>query len=199
LSEATTSLIYSSIPVNSWAILFPEVEAARPSHCPSCGKAAHRQDGRLRLHGHGVRQRGVWGPETAAGEPELGEIRLRRYLCLDCGACMTVLPAGLARAYRYSLAAIAMALALWSLWRLPAARVREQVSPLRRVGPSEATRWRSLRRWVWRAAKLFGLTTEPAAGVTTREVAERVAHLVLSRGPEGVAELERLFAGAQVR
>jgi ferredoxin len=133
------------------------------------------------------------------GEPELWEIRVRRYLCLDCGACMTVLPAGLARAYRYSLAAIAMALALWSLWRLPAARVRERVSPFRQVGPSEPTRWRSLRRWVWRAAKLFSLAAEPTVVAATREVAERVAHLVLARGPEGMAELERLFAGAQVR
>jgi hypothetical protein len=109
-----------------------------------------------------------------------------------------VLPTGLGRAYRYSLSAIAMALTLWALWRIPAAGVRWRVSPFRRVGASEPTRWRSLRRWTRRAHELFELATAPA-WVATREVAERVAHLVLSRGPEGLAELDRAFAGAQVR
>ena len=134
----------------------------------------------------------------ATGEPLLWEIRVRRYLCLDCGACPTVLPAGLGRAYRYSLSAIAMALTMWALWRIPAAGVRRRVSPFRQVGASEPTRWRSLRRWTRRAHELFDLATAPA-WAATREVAERVAHLVLSRGPEGLAELDRAFAGAQVR
>jgi hypothetical protein len=116
---------------------------------------------------------------------------------VDCGACPTVLPAGLERAYRYSLSAIAMALTLWAMRRLPAARVRRRVSPFRRVGASEPERWRSLRRWTRRARQIFALAAEPA-GAATREVAERVAHLILARGPEG-AELDRAFAGAQVR
>jgi hypothetical protein len=131
-------------------------------------------------------------------EPLLWEIRVRRYLCVDCGACPTVVPAGLGRAYRYSLSAIAMALTLWAMWRVSAARVRQRVSPFRRVGVSEPTRWRSLRRWTHRAQELFALAIE-AAGSATREVAQRVAHLVLSRGPEGRTELDRVFAGAQVR
>lgn len=198
LNEATTRLTCSDIPVNSWAKFVPEVEASRPSHCPACGQAAHKANGRLRLHGHGMRSRGIWGPRTATGEPELWEIQVRRYLCVDCRACPTVLPAGLQRAYRYSLGAIAMALALWALGRQPAAEVRRLVSPQRQLGDSEPSRWRSLRRWTRAAHRLFNLAARPA-GATTRELAERIAQLVLARAPTEVAELERAFVGAQVR
>jgi hypothetical protein len=108
-----------------------------------------------------------------------------------------VLPAGLHRAYRYSLSAIAMALALWSLGQQQAAEVRRRVSPQRRLGDSEPNRWRSLRRWTREAHQLFNLAAKPA-GATTRELAARVAQLVMARGPTEVSELERAFAGAQV-
>ena len=198
MREATTSLIYSVIAVNSWAKFVPEVEASRPSHCPGCGLAAHKANGRLRLHGHGSRVRGIWGPRTATGEPELWEIRVRRYLCVDCRACPTVLPAGLERAYRYSLSAIAIALTLWALREQPAAQTRKEVSPHGQVGVSEPSRWRSLRRWTRAAHRLFNLAARPA-GETTRELARRIAHLVLARGPTELGELERAFVGAQVR
>ncbi len=108
-----------------------------------------------------------------------------------------MLPAGLQRAYRYSLGAIAMALALWALGQQPAAEVRRRVSPQRQVGVSEPARWRSLRRWTRAAHRLFNLAARPA-GTTTRQLAERIAHLVLARGPTGLGQLERAFVGAQV-
>ena len=144
--KADTRLIYSVISVNSWADFVPDVEACRPSHCLGCGQTAYKTNGRLRLHGHGLRSRGIWGPAKAEAEPAMWDIWVRRYLCVDCGVCLTVLPAGLKRAYRYSLSAIAMALTLWALWRRPARRVRDLVSPQRLVGASEPARWRSLRR-----------------------------------------------------
>ena len=119
-------------------------------------------------------------------------------MCVDCHACLTVLPAGLGRAYRYSLSAIAIALALWALGRQSAAEVRRRVSPQRQVGDSEPGRWRSLRRWTEGADELFKLAARPAA-TATRELAARIAQLVVARGPTELGELERAFAGAQVR
>lgn len=122
---------------------------------------------------------------------------MRRYLCVDCRACPTVIPAGLSKAYRYSLSAVAMALTLWALGQQRAVEVRRRVSPQRQLGDSEPSRWRSLRRWTRAAHRLFNLAARPA-GETTRELARRIAHLVLARGPTELGELERAFAGAQV-
>lgn len=171
------------------------MEASRPSHCAACGVEAHGGDGRLRLHGHGSRERTVWGPTLLGTAPALSSVRVRRYKCTACGAARTVLPRGLGRLLRYSLSAVALALTAWALWLLPAAEVRAQLSPLRLFGAADAERWRSLPRWARRAEALFGLP--PGAGeAAPRQKAARAAALVRARGPTGAPEAARVVIGA---
>ena len=93
---------------------------------------------------------------------------------------MVVVPRGVARGYRYSLSAIAWALALWAYQQLPAAAVRARTSTARCVGAAGATRWASLRRWTRYAATLFGIAPSTR---TLRACAARVATFVASRVP----------------
>lgn len=136
----------------------------------------------------------MWGPTLPATAPAMRSVRVRRYKCTDCGAARTVLPRGLGRRLRYSLSAIALALAAWAVWLLPSAEVRARVSPLRRFGPADADRWRSLPRWTRSAAALFDL---PAAAETTpRQRAARAAQLVRARGPTDAPDAARVVIGA---
>lgn len=170
------------------------VEAARPCHCVACGAAAHRADGRLRLQGHGVRQRTVWGRQQPDGAPAMWDVVIRRFRCTDCRAARTVQPPGLTARLRYTLPAVALALMAWGLWCWPAAQVREYLSPLRLLGASAAEQWRSLRRWAWQVEVLFGLPT--IAGATARARASRAAHVVRARGPTDAPVIEQVFIGA---
>ncbi len=123
---------------------------------------------------------------------------MRRYRCTACGAARTVQRPGLAARLRYSLCAIALALTAWAVWLLPAATVRDRVSPLAQLGPSDAERWPSLRRWARRASALFGLPAA-ATAATAREQAARAALQVRARGPTDRPEAERAFIGAYAR
>jgi len=196
-SEAGTKVGEIGREVKLWLAKDDGVEASRPSHCAACGAAAYRGDGRLRLHGHGRRQRTVWGPQQPDGAPSEWDAWVRRYRCTGCRSVRTAARPGLGRRLRYSLCAIALALTAWAVWLLPATEVRARVSPFRTVGSNEAERWRSLRRWARRAAGLFGL---PAAATvaTPKEQAARAARLVRARGPTDRAEAERVFIGARV-
>lgn len=196
MKSSTTTVGDLGGEVKFWWTKDDGVEACRPSRCAACGAAAHRGDGRLRLHGHGSRERTVWGPLVWAEQPALTSIRVRRYKCTDCGAARTVLPRGLGRRLRYSLAAIALALTAWAVWLAPAAMVRAQVSPLAVRGPTDADRWRSLPRWTARATALFDLP--PAVADTPRRCAARAVALVRARGPTGAAEAARVVIGAHV-
>jgi hypothetical protein len=108
---------------------------------------------------------------------------------------MVVLPRGIARGYRYSLSAIAWALALWACQQLPAAAVRARTSTVRCVGAAGATRWASLRRWTRRAAMLFGIAPN---GRTLRACAARVATFVAARAPitSGVVPSDAFYGAA---
>lgn len=119
---------------------------------------------------------------------------MRRYRCTDCRAARTAPRPGLATRLRYSLPAIGLALMAWALWYWPASKVRQQLSPWPQVGPSDAQRWPSLRRWTQRAEQLFGLP--PIIAATTRAHAARVAHLVRARGPTDRPPSEQVFIGA---
>lgn len=179
--------------VKFWWTKDDGVEASRPSHCAACGAAAYRGDGRLRLHGHGSRERTVWGPTLPATTPALTSVRVRRYKCTDCGAARTVLPRGLGCRLRYSLSAIVLALQAWAVWLAPSAAVRAEVSPLRARGPADADRWPSLSRWARLAAALFDM---PAAEATPRQRAARAAQLVRARGPTDAPDAVRVVIGA---
>lgn len=91
------------------------------------------------LHGHGRRERQVWGPAGADGAPELRHTWVRRFQCKLCEATMTVGPRELLTKRLYSAAAIAMALALFGLAGLSLPEVRARVSPWTAVGPTAAS------------------------------------------------------------
>lgn len=99
------------------------------------------------LHGHGVRERQVWGPLTPDGEPQLTVVQVRRFRCTRCNKAVTVGPAEALAGRLYTASAIALALALYGLQQLASAAVRRWVSPARVVGATSAARWQTLRRW----------------------------------------------------
>jgi hypothetical protein len=98
------------------------------------------------LHGHGLRERQLWGPLEPDGEPKLTVVKMRRYRCIACGAITTVGPSETLTRRMYSVSAIALALALHGLQRLGSAAVRKLVSPMRVIAVPSAT-WVTLRRW----------------------------------------------------
>lgn len=131
--------------------------------------------------GHGLRERTIEGPLAPGEEPALTEIRVRRYACRACDAILVVAPREVGRAYRYSLPAIAAALALWAYARHTAAEVRSKTSTAKTIGAASATRWASLPRWTRCALALFGVATSELG--TVRERAARVAIAVASHAP----------------
>lgn len=128
-------------------------------------------------------------------------IKLRRYLCLACSAVITVAPRAVARGRRFSAAAIGLALALWSALRLPAAEVREQVSPHPARGFDAVLGWTSLRRWVRavRRGTLFPSVRRCPPDWSLRKVAAHATATLASSGPLSASEeplLIRVHAGA---
>ena len=174
-------IVHCAIDVKLWAASPPSCAAVRPSCCPACD-AAGREPGRsLVIVGHGVRTRTLEGPAEPGAQPAAVDIHARRYRCRACNAILVVVPRGVARSFRYSLATIAWALGLWAYARLPAAAVRVRSSTAKRVGAASATRWASLLRWTRCAQKLFGI--EPAELGTHRDRAGRIATFVASHAP----------------
>lgn len=194
--EAVPTLSQNSGPVNSW-LKKSDVEAARPSHCRKCNESA-RQGDEIRLQGHGLRRRQVWGPPQPGAAPEVVLTVVRRYRCTSCGATMTVSPKGLVKNYRYSLPAIAAALLRWALHKWPASQVRSVISPWELGGLNAQQRWRSLLRWSRRGSSLFRLREPPAEHDSTyRDAAHRVVHVVLATAPAAASELSRISLAAQ--
>lgn len=155
----------------------------------------------LAIHGHGLRRRDQWGPPDAAASPGISEIIARRYRCVLCKAVLVVAPRGPLPRRLYSGPAIALALALFGIAGQAPDVVRKRISPLRIVGASEARRWRSLGRWARaaRAGPLFGPLRTAAAGVSLRQIAERVCAMLIGRVPsslEGLPLESRAMLGA---
>ncbi len=146
--------------------------------------------------GHGLRGRTVEGPLAPGGEPELTEILSRRYWCRACDAILVVVPRGVGRGSRYSLQAIAWALALWAHTRATAASVRARSSTARTVGAASATRWASLGRWVRSALAIFGVVAGEAG--TMRQRAAMIAVYVASKAPliTGPVPFDAFYGGA---
>jgi len=154
--------------------------------------------GGIVLHGHGRRERQMWGPATPDGAPELRNTWVRRFRCKLCEATMTVAPREVLTKRLYSAAAIALALALFGLAGLPLREVRGRVSPWSAVGHTAAATWCTVPRWT--AAVCEGRLFEvrrPPAGWTPRQVAERAATTLAARAPPEPATLvAAAFRGA---
>jgi hypothetical protein len=140
------------------------------------------------LHGHGVRERQLWGPLEPGGTPQLTLVQLRRYRCTACGAAVTVGPSEALAGRLYTASAIALALALYGLQRLASAAVRALVSPMRVVGASSMVRWPTLKRWC-RVVGTPGLFSRvrrvegTARSVAAEAAASLAAHAVPSLEP----------------
>lgn len=183
-------IVHSSIDVKSWACSRPSCEAVRPTCCAGCG-AASRELGRpLTVVGHGLRARDVEGPHEPGEAPAITEIFSRRYVCNACGAVLVVVPRGIGRGLRYSLSAIAYALALWGHARVTAARARAATSAAKARGFASPDQWSSLRRWTSCARTIFGAGVPSASG-TLRERAARLAPWLASHAELGTGQVPR--------
>lgn len=198
-SGARTRLSQSGLDIKAWQAAEPSVQAARPVCCPWCGAASRPVGGRIQLQGHGLRSRQVRGPSRAGGEPELVEVRCRRYRCVRCGTVVVVVPRGLRRRYLYPAAVIALGLALFGVARCSAAEVRRRLCPLRVTGAA-VRGWRALQRWIRDAVAGHLWSGAPGAGQgPPRAQAESVARWLDAHGaPQGAALAveQRVFAAA---
>lgn len=120
-------------------------------------------DGRVMLHGHGVRFRVVGGPLQRGGSPKESEVAVRRYLCRRCGVATSVFPRGLLPRLHYTAFAVVTALARWSDGASSSA-IRDAVSPWASSGSERFHGWRSLQRWARAGPRLWpGLHTDECA------------------------------------
>jgi hypothetical protein len=116
----------------------PSRDRIRPSHCVICGQVACNEDGTLQLVGHGIYLRQVRGL-TKTGWIE---VWIQRFLCLICGHTMGLLPDWLLPYRWYAAPAIVEALYRHCILRETAAAIGARFGR-----PTDATEWKSLRRW----------------------------------------------------
>jgi hypothetical protein len=194
--RATPRFAHFDLDVNSWQLLPPSVGAARLACCPACNAPAV-VDGRIILHGHGLRRRVLRGPLEPGGEPCEIEVFVRRYQCQRCKAVTTVGPRGLT-SRRYLTMVIVLALWLWSACDQARswldASVRARVCPV----PADAyaarpERWTTLRRWAKVFADAHASSSSPE---TLRQAAHREAQRCRAQGPPDANDEARVFAGA---
>lgn len=175
--------------VKQWLVEAPPIEVLRPPRCPCCGAASRPAGASVVLHGHGVRERMMLGPEAPSGEARLQVAFCRRLRCTACRAVVLVVPRPVLTSRRYTANAIALALALWGHFADSAEAVRERVAPGRYFEGG----WRSLHRWIRAVAAgaLFpgyvgvGVTL---AGVRLREAARRIGSWLAGFAPATPAE-----------
>lgn len=181
--RSTTRFVAHVSEIKSWILDPPSVEEARPPACPCCRSPSCPLVGGLTLHGHGLRERQVRGPEHPWGKPLIRSVLTRRYLCVACGAMIVVGPRGLAPRRLFSTTAVAFAMALFGLCGQSAFAVRRQVSPWSVVGATAASGWGSLKRWARaiRDGQLFGELRRCPAGWSLRQVAARAAAALAAR------------------
>jgi hypothetical protein len=169
--------------------------------CPACGAAGCPPGKPKGLQGHGLRERQFRGPTSPGATPVLMVLWVRRYRCQPCGAVVTVVPQETSPRRLYTSKAIAWALALFGVARLPERDVRGSTSPWRIVGAAAVHRWPSLRRWVRavRQRHLFPRLARPPTGCSLRETAAQIAISVSAYAPPTLASLPlpaRAFFGA---
>ena len=138
---------------------------------------------------------------SPGAKPVMAVLRVRRYQCQPCGAVVTVLPRETAPGRLYTLSAIAWALALFGISRLPEQAVRGATSPWSIVGAAAVRRWISLRRWVAAVAdrRLFRRLPRPPDGCSARQAAAQIAITTAAHALPTLAPLPapaRAFFGA---
>ena len=171
------------------------VDEHRPACC-SAWDTPVRQGGRLRIYGHGLRDRLALGPVANGEKPSIKTLKLRRYRCLACKAVMTVGPAVLLRRFLYTATAIAWALSLWAVDLVAVAKLRPLVSPHASWSADRPRSWSSLTRWIERAqagALWSGVSAITETG--RRPAARRVVEILRGLGPPMLADCERLHHG----
>lgn len=148
------------------------------------------------LHGHGTRDREARGPDGVDDLPRAVVVLVRRFLCryTGCEATCTVGPSELLPRRRYTAVAIALALALWGMQRVPAREVRQRVSPDVSLGPTACTGWAALPRW----ARSLTWGAAAAASLAARERARQTAEHLLARSalPLSASPIVRVLAAA---
>ena len=187
-------IVQSEIDVKSWATGPPSCSAARPPSCAACGVASRPAGAALVVVGHGLRARRIEGPSAPGEPPSTTELLVRRYACRACDAVLVVVPRGVGRCSRYSLEAIAYALALWGYARASASATRASTSAATARGFASPEQWSSLRRWTACAAALFGA---PTTSGTLRERAAKIAAWLASFSPlpTGSVPRDAFFGG----
>ena len=119
-------------------------------------------DGRVMLHGHGVRLRIVGGPLRPGSSPKETEVAVRRYLCRRCRVATSVFPRSVLPRLHYTAFAVVTALALWA--EGPSRAARDAVSPWASADTERFHGWRSLQRWARAGPRLWpGLHADEAA------------------------------------
>ena len=186
MGRSNSGILHSALDVKSWLARLPSADEVRPGRCPSCGVASRCPGAALMVWGHGLRERTVEGP-LDPGEPPVAVVILgRRYVCQACEAVLVVVPRGVLAWRQYTAGAIASALALFGLDRLPRAEVRRRTSASQI--PKTATdpgHWKALRRWGEAAARgalftgVMPIATEP--GNMPRQIAAKVAMALVAR------------------
>lgn len=189
-------VVHSTFDVNFWATTVPTVEAVRPGRCPRCKVASRRPGMRLGLVGHGLRDRQVRGPRTPSGPPRTVTVAVRRFLCVECAAVVTVAPRGVTRRRHFGATAIGLALFLFGVLGLTARVVQRAISDW---GPG-GSRWRTLGRWIDAAVarRLLGDVRLDLTGLDRRRAAAAIARSVQAFVPAVVGDdVARMFVASE--
>ena len=124
---------------------------------------------------------------------------MRRYLCVACGATVTVAPRGVLRRRLYGAQPIALAFVLFGVERRSAELVRRAIAPTASPHASaEGATWSTLRRWAQEAKA--GTLPRQSRGCppsfSLRAAAARVAETLQGLGPRVAGLVERVWQGA---
>jgi len=198
--RSTSNFLRLPIESKLWTKETLSVDAARPLRCPACGEPG-RNGSKIRIYGHGLRERQQRGPPLPGETPLVAVLSLRRYQCQRCNALITCAPRSAQKHKHYSGSAIAWALALFGVLKLTLNVVRARTSPWVITGEHNRDRWASLVRWA-RAVKtqrLFCCVRVCPASFTLRQVSERAAMTLASMSPthfSTASPATRAFFGA---
>lgn len=199
-ARSPTNIVHPSLDLKSWMRRTPSCDEARPAKCPCCQAPSRPLGKALGLWGHGLRYRQQRGPMQPGAVPQILTVPLRRYWCRHCHAVLQVVPRGVLPHKHFAAAALVLALFLFGLQGLPAAQVRQQISPWTQLGLSAQGGWHTIKRWLLaqRQGRLFPQVRAVPKDFTLRQVAQRVATTALSFAPPGTWGLsppERAFYG----